>query len=63
MQNGLCNCMLGRCEKCPGPEGLKEFLVSASVNSDTDDIIELKQWIHTDRDTLDTKQLTIEDFS
>jgi hypothetical protein len=56
------DCMLGRCEKCPGPEGLKEFLINFFVDSDPDDIIEFKQWIHTDRDTLDTKQLTTEDF-
>ncbi|KAM4046376.1 LOW QUALITY PROTEIN: uncharacterized protein ACNLHF_009977 [Anomaloglossus baeobatrachus] len=56
------DCMLGRCDKCPGPEVLKEFLVNVFVNSDPEDIIEFKQWIHIDRDTLDTKQLTIEDF-
>ena len=49
------DCMLDHCEKCPGPEGLKEFLVDAFVNNDPDDIIDFKQWIHTDRDMLDTK--------
>ena len=49
------DCMHGRCEKFPGPERLIEFLVNAFVNSNSDDIIELKQWLHTDRDMLDTK--------
>lgn len=56
------NCMLGRCEECPGIEGLKEFLINSFADYDPDDIIEFKQWIHTDRDTLDTKQLPMEDF-
>lgn len=56
------DCMLHRCEECPGEEGLKQFLANIFEDCDPEDVIEFKQWVHTDRDTLDTKQLTTEDF-
>lgn len=67
IQKTVCNleskeCMLHRCEDCPGEDGLKEFLAETFKDSDPEELIEFKQWIHTDRDTLDTKQLPAEDF-
>jgi hypothetical protein len=62
MDKTVCNleskdCMLHRYEECPGTEPLEEFHQTSFNDSDPEDMIEFKQWIHTDRDTLDTKQL------
>lgn len=54
--------MLHRCESSPGKEELERFLEKIFEDNDPDDIIMFKQWVHTDRDTLDTKRLTTEDF-
>lgn len=56
------DCMLHRCEVCPGEDGLKKFLTDTFEEKDPEDLLVFKQWIHTDRDTLDTKQLSIEDY-
>lgn len=56
------NCMLQRCEKCPGKGGLETYLSNMFKDYDPDELIQYKQWIHTDRDTLETHQKAAEDF-
>lgn len=55
-------CMLHRCEECPGEGALKEYLADFYKDNNPEEIIEFKQWLQTDRHTLDRKQLSIEDF-
>ena len=57
------DCMLHRCEMCPGVEPLQTFLNDAFKDCDSVETIEFKQWVHTDRDTLDMRQLQAEDFT
>lgn len=57
------DCMLHHCEACPGEKALKDYLDKVFEECDLDDEIEFKQWVHTDRDTLETKQKPIEDFA
>ena len=62
----MCNppsssCCLGECPVCPGTHLLKEELVASLEKSDVDEII-FKQWVSTDRSTLDTFCLPPEDF-
>ncbi len=56
------DCMLHRCDTCPGEEALEEFLLSAVGDFDPEETISFKQWVHTDREALITKQLPIEEF-
>ena len=57
------DCMLHRCEMCPGVEPLQTFLNDAFKDYDPEETIECKQWVHTDRDTLNMRQLQTEDFT
>ena len=52
---------LRECLVCPGTHLLKEELVTLLEKSDVDEII-FKQWVSTDRSTLDTFCLPPEDF-
>ncbi len=49
-------CMIHRCEKCPGQEAVRKFIAEKleSYGMDDDDIIQYKQWTHTDRTELIT---------
>jgi hypothetical protein len=44
------NCMIHQCDKCPGVEGLSNFLTElfASADMEDDDIITFKQWEQAD---------------
>jgi hypothetical protein len=62
----MCNppspsCCLGECLVCPEIHLLKEELVGMLEKSDVDEII-FKQWVSTDRSTLETFCLSAEDF-
>lgn len=56
------NCMLGRCEECPGENALKQYLTQCFEEVAPEENIEFKQWVHTDREMMITKQLSVEDF-
>jgi hypothetical protein len=52
------NCMLHRCEKCPGSDSLREHLQSVYLERsiEEDDELAFKQWTHTDGTRLITRQ-------
>ena len=56
------DCMLHHCEHCPGPEGVEAAIATYFKDNDPEELIEYKQWIHTDRDTLETQQLSTEEY-
>lgn len=56
------DCMLRRCDNCPGEEPLHEYLVQIFEDSDPEATIEFKQWIQTDRANLISNQLSVEEF-
>ena len=58
----LKDCMLHRCEECLGEDGVQNYLKDIFKDHDPEELIVFKQWIHTDRDTLDTKQLSVHDY-
>ena len=54
----ICNppqpdCYLQNCNSCPGITGLKEYLY-ALMDDNMIDTIQYKQWVSTDRSTLET---------
>ncbi len=53
-------CMLHRCENCPGVEGLQNYL--GTILNDEADQIEYKQWVSTDRTTLTDHVATPQQF-
>lgn len=57
------DCMLQRCESCPGKEALEKYVCDVFDEFDPADQISFKQhWIHTDRHTLNTCLLITDDF-
>ena len=52
------NCMIQRCEKCPGSSNLREHLQSVFLERsiDEDDELTFKQWTHTDGTRIITRQ-------
>ncbi|CAH0556044.1 unnamed protein product [Brassicogethes aeneus] len=58
------NCMLHRCENCPGSEALEQLMLDIFSENDleTDDNIAYKQWVHKGQSTLVNMTSTIEDF-
>ena len=70
MQTCVCNienkdCMLQQCEKCPGTSALEKYLSLMLIEDegmDPEENIQFKQWLHTDRDSLITKILNVEEF-
>jgi len=63
----ICNpphptCYLGECDACPGIEKLKEELLTQLDENDVDQII-YKQWVSTDRSTLETYLSQAEEFA
>ena len=62
----LCNpaqpdCFFGRCESCPGPDGLKSDLASIFEELSIDEIT-YKSWISVDRTNLETIVKSADDF-
>ena len=62
----MCNppspsCCLGECPVCPDTCLLKDEIVASLDKSDIDEIV-FKQWVSTDRSTLETFCLSAEDF-
>ena len=63
----LCNieskeCTLHCCDKCPGTEMLKTSLEEQFKDFEPDDTLTFKQWVYTDRETLESLQLSAEDL-
>ena len=57
------NCRLQRCDQCPGLVALRMLLDNETrLHLDDDDEISFKQWVHTDRTTIITRQVTKEEF-
>lgn len=54
-------CFLGGCEECPGVEKLQHRLEQHFDDNMTDHV-EFKQWTTTDRSTLETKIMTVDEF-
>ena len=60
MQTSLPKCYLGECDACPGVKFKEELIVLLDEN-DMDQIV-YKQWISTDRSTLETFCVPPEEF-
>ena len=63
----MCNpahprCYIGECYTCPGIENLKEELLTKLDENDIDHIA-YKQWVSTDRSTLETYLSQAEEFA
>lgn len=58
------DCMIHRCENCPGQEGVTKFISEKleAFGLEEDDIIHYKQWTHTDRTELITVSQQVSDF-
>lgn len=54
-------CMLHRCPNCPDVSVIREYLMQLEI-METKDIIVFKQWIHTDRESLETLTKSTDDF-
>lgn len=54
--------MLQHCEEYPGKMQLEAFLEDTFEDYDAEETIEYKQWIHTNRHTLETCQKNFENF-
>eukprot|EP00731_Ephydatia_muelleri_P003574 Em0001g3574a len=54
-------CYFGECELCPGTEPLHTCLQDAMDRNDVD-AVEFQQWTTTDRATLETKVLSVNEF-
>ena len=55
-------CMIHRCDKCPGSKSLRKFLDEILVEYDIEMEISFKQWQTTDRSTLVTQTSTIDEY-
>ena len=55
-------CFLGGCEECPGVEKLQHRLEQHFDDNMTTDHVKFKQWTTTDRSTLETKIMTVDEF-
>ena len=58
----LPNCYLGECNACPGIANFKEELTTLLDESDVEQIV-YKQWVSTDRSTLETFCVPVEEFA
>ena len=59
---GVMRCYLGECDACPGIEELKQELLTQFDENDMDQIV-YKQWVSTDRSTLETYLSQAEEFA
>ena len=62
----MCNppsphCYFGECDACPKTEKLREYLTTSLEENDRDQIT-YKQWVSTDRSTLETRCAPLEEF-
>ena len=59
-----CDCMLHRCPQCPGTDNLKSYLelIFDQADTDFDDTLQYKQWIHDEQTTLQSVSSTIQSF-
>ena len=55
-------CMLHRCEKCPGRDALQKFLDEELDEVEPDEEFHYSQWDTTDRATLSTRTTTCEEY-
>ena len=53
-------CMLLKCQKCPGKESLRKYI--ANKFEDVDDVVTFKQWTTVDRTELTTQTLTVMEY-
>ena len=65
MEKAVCDlnakdCMLQRCQNCPGEEALIAYL--EEIFKDWEESIEFKQWVQTNREALETSILTVENL-
>jgi hypothetical protein len=58
------DCILHGCERCPDKATLSEFVTKLfhSKGMDSDDNIKFLQWVHTDRTTLVSTEMLVEDY-
>ena len=56
-------CMLHRCNQCPGIEVLKSFLVQEFMDHEHEEDVVFKQWQSTDRTTLLSQSLPLDEFN
>ena len=54
-------CMVHRCQNCPGTDALQEF-ISSQIGIDNEDEMYIEQWQTTDRSTLITQTNTFEEY-
>ena len=54
-------CFLGNCNQCPGAEPLRARLQAVTDENEID-TVEIRQWTTTDRATLETKVLSVDEF-
>ena len=57
----LPHCYFGECDACPKTEKLQEYLITSLEENDRDQIT-YKQWVSTDRSTLETHCAPLEEF-
>ena len=57
----VAQCMLQQCRKCPGVNGVSEFL-RLELEGDNREYITFNQWTQTDRSTLETMSLSIDEY-
>ena len=55
------DCHFGNCNQCPGTELLHKSL-QAAFDKHSIDTVEFKQWTSTDRATLETRVLQVDEF-
>jgi len=59
------DCMVHRCEYCPGKDALCthiQTLIAEQLELDEDDMITFSQWTHTDRTTIIPRQESVTDY-
>ena len=58
------DCMIHRCEQCPGKDSLAEHLLNLLNDKEMseDDEVTFKQWLHTDRTDLVTRTESVSDY-
>ncbi|KAL7989329.1 hypothetical protein Chor_011995 [Crotalus horridus] len=56
------DCMLQRCQNCPGEEALIAHFDELFEHWDLEESIEFTQWVHTDREMLETNVLIVDGF-
>ena len=54
-------CFLGNCNQCPGTEPLCAILQDVTCENEID-TVEFRHWTTTDRATLETKVLPVDEF-